>query len=194
MLAAALRGFPYSKADDDTLLLYVMALDDMPFQEFRAALMKLLKTSKFFPSIAEIYEAAGSIRQTADKSSCPDAGQAWAEAWNLVKTCHIYKAWTYSTPEIEQAVKQFGKMELIGLKESDMNTARAQFMRIYNEVVKRKKEHEQNKEVLAKLGLSTKELDGIEFLDSKSSSQSDGYVYQQGGQSAGYVQDEEIPF
>jgi hypothetical protein len=75
----------------------------------------------------------------------------------LVKTCHIYKPWEFSTPEVEQAVKQFGKMELIELKEDAMNTARAQFMRIYNGILARKKEKEQNKAVLAKMGIQLEE-------------------------------------
>jgi hypothetical protein len=35
----------------------------------------------------------------------------------------------------------------------DVGTARAQFRRIYNDVVSRRKEREQNKEVLARLGV-----------------------------------------
>ena len=165
MLAAALRGFPNSKADDDTLLLYVMALDDMPFGEFRAALTKLLKTSHFFPTIAEICEAAESIRQTAEGSKALDAGQAWGEVMHLVRTCHVYKPWTYSTPDVEQAVKQFGKQELCTLGEADVNTARAQFRRIYEDVVSRRKDKEQNERVLTKLGVKMdKQIGGMSRL------------------------------
>ena len=153
MLTAALRGFPNSKANDETIMLYVMALDDMPFMEFRAALTKLLKTSKFFPTIADICETAESLRHTMNEDKELDAGQAWEEAMRLVRTCHVYKPWTYSTPDVEQAVKQFGKQELCALEMEDVGTARAQFRRIYNDVVSRRKEREQNKEVLARLGV-----------------------------------------
>jgi hypothetical protein len=157
MLTAALLGFPHSKANAETIAFYVMALDDLSFVEVRAAISKLCKTAKFFPTVAEIYEAAESVKNTAQGSVELDAGQAWEEAIRLVKTCHMYKPWTYSTPEVEQAVKQFGKMELIELKEDAMNTARAQFMRIYNGILARKKEKEQNKAVLAKMGIKLEE-------------------------------------
>lgn len=165
MLAAALRGFPNSKADEDTLLLYVMALDDVPFVEFRAALTKLLKTARFFPTIAEICETAESLHHTMNDDKELDAGQAWEEAMRLVRTCHVYKEWTYSTPDVEQAVKQFGKQELCALEMDGVGTARAQFRRIYDDVVSRRKEREQNKKVLERLGITAeKQLAGMARL------------------------------
>ena len=157
MLTAVLLGYPSSRANAETIAFYVMALDDLSFVEIRAALSKLTKTAKFFPTVAEIYEAAESVKQTAQGDGQKDAGQAWEEVMRLVKTCHMYKAWTYSTPEVEQAVKQFGKMELISLEESAMNTARAQFRNIYNGILARKKEKDQNKAVLSKLGIQLEE-------------------------------------
>ena len=157
MLAACLRGFPNSKADNETILFYITAMDDLTFVEVKAALTKLCRTAKFFPTVAEIYEAAESVKQTAQGDGQKDAGQAWEEVMRLVKTCHMYKPWTYSTPEVEQAVKQFGKMELISLEESAMNTARAQFRNIYNGILARKKERNQNKAVLEKMGIQLEE-------------------------------------
>ena len=157
MLTAVLLGYPSSRANAETIAFYVMALDDLSFVEIRAALSKLTKTAKFFPTVAEIYEAAESVKNTAQGTAELDAGQAWEEVMRLVKTCHMYKPWTYSTPEVEQAVKQFGKMELISLEESAMNTARAQFRNIYNGILARKKERDQNKAVLSKLGIQLEE-------------------------------------
>lgn len=146
-------------------MFYVMSLDDLSFAEVLAALTKLSRTAKFFPTVAEIYEAAESIRKTAQGTGELDAGQAWEEVMRLAKTCHKYKPWTYSTPEVEQAVKQFGKMELISLEESAMNTARAQFRNIYNGIMSRKREQKQNKAVLAKLGIEAgKQLAGMSRL------------------------------
>lgn len=150
-------------------MFYVMALDELSFTEVRAALSKLTKTAKFFPTVAEIYEAAESVKATAQGTAELDAGQAWEEVMRLVKTCHMYKPWTYSCPEVEQAVKQFGKMELISLEESAMNTARAQFRNIYNSILSRKKEQTQNKAVLARLGVEAgRELAGMSRLQARS--------------------------
>ena len=157
MLAACLRGFPNSKADNETILFYITAMDDLTFVEVKAALTKLCRTAKFFPTVSEIYEAAESVKNTAQGTTELDAGQAWEEVMRLGKTCHMYRPWTYSTPEVAQAVKQCGKMELISLEESAMNTARAQFRNIYNGILARKKERDQNKAVLSKLGIQPEE-------------------------------------
>ena len=153
MLTAVLLGYPSSRANAETIAFYVMALDDLSFVEIRAALSKLTKTAKFFPTVAEIYEAAESVKQTAQGDGQKDAGQAWEEVMQLVRRCHVYKPWTFSTPEVEQAVREFGKQELCELEAEGVNTARAQFQRIYNAVVSRRKERAENKEILKRLGL-----------------------------------------
>lgn len=159
ILTACLHGFPNSKADGETIKFYVAALNDLSFAEVRAALAKLSRTAKFFPTVAEIYEAAESLRNTAQKKSgVLEAGEAWEEAMRNVRENHVYKPWVFTTPEVEQAVKQFGKMELVELKEDGVNTARAQFMRIYEGCVRRAKEKKQNEDVLSKMGLNMKEI------------------------------------
>ncbi len=134
-------------------MFYVIALDELSYVEVKAALAKLSQTAKFFPTVAEIYEAARSLKATAHDNGTLDAGQAWEEAMRLVKTCHVYKPWTFSNPDVEQAVKQFGKQELCALGAADVNTARAQFRRIYNDVVSRRRDREDNEKVLARLGI-----------------------------------------
>jgi hypothetical protein len=153
ILTACLRGFPNSKADGETIKFYVAALNDLTFEQVLAALSKLCKTAKFFPTVAEIYEAAESITNTAQNTGVLEPGAAWEEAMRNVRENHVYKPWVFSTPEVEQAVKQFGKMELVQLEESGVNTARAQFMRIYEGCVRRSKEKKQNEDVLKKLGI-----------------------------------------
>lgn len=161
ILSAGLKGFPHSKADSETIAFYVMSLDDLTPGEIRAAMTKLCRTAKFFPTIAEIVEAVESLRGTAQGTAgVLEAGEAWEEAMRNVRQNHAYKPWVFSTPEVEQAVKQFGKMELIQLEESGVNTARAQFMRIYEGCVRRSKERKQNEDVLAKLGVKVKAIDG----------------------------------
>lgn len=154
-MTACLRGFPNSKADSETVKFYVAALNDLTFEQVLAALSKLCRTAKFFPTVAEIFEAAESITNTAqEKAGVLEPGEAWEEAMRNVRENHVYKPWVFSTPEVEQAVKQFGKMELVQLEESGVNTARAQFMRIYEGCVRRSKEKKQNEDVLKKLGIA----------------------------------------
>lgn len=168
LLAMTLQMYPFhpmykagKEQRNQFLKLYIGALDDLTYDEVNAALTKCLRNAKFFPTVAEIYEAAGSVRKTAEGDEEKDAGQAWAEVMQLVRTCHVYKAWTYSTSDIEQAVKEFGKQELCALNADEVNTARAQFRRIYNDIVSRRKERAENKKILSQLGLKmTTALDG----------------------------------
>ena len=160
LLAMTLQMYPFHpmyKASKEQrnhfFRLYIGALDDLTYDDVNAALTKCLRNAKFFPTVAEIYEAAGSIKKTSAGDGDKDAGQAWEEVMQLVRRCHVYKPWTFSTPEVEQAVREFGKQELCELEAEGVNTARAQFQRIYNAVVSRRKERAENKEILKRLGL-----------------------------------------
>lgn len=148
LLVTCRKAFPHSKADAETLTLYVRLLESLSYAEIEAAVFKTMRTCKFFPTVAEILEAAQSVKGEATETDIPTAGEAWKEAMDNVRKNHLYKQWTYSTPEVKQAVEQFGKMELIALEEDAMNTARAQFMRIYNAVVEKRKDRRVNRETL----------------------------------------------
>ena len=149
--------FPNSKIDDKSLLMYAQALSHLEPAEINAAMLKLSHTSKFFPAVSEIIEQAQNIRNYAQKREIPTPEEAWGEALKLAKDCHVYKPWTYSHPAVEKAVKYFGKMELCTLEADAVNTARAQFMRIYAAVENREREREHNEAVLQSLPQAQRE-------------------------------------
>lgn len=120
--------------------------------EVKAAMLKLSRTSLKYPAVAAIFAAADELKAAAQGTEVLDAGAAWEEAMLNVKRNHVYKPWKFSRPEVEQAVKQFGKMELCELESDAVNTARAQFMRIYTAIVERGRAREQNTAVLNQLG------------------------------------------
>lgn len=146
------KSYSHAKTDGDMLALYVKALEPLSYAEIEAGVTKCMRKCKFFPTVAEIFEAAESMRQTASNTDKPDAGEAWKEAIDNVRTKGQYKPWVYSCPEVEITVKRFGKMELIMLESDAVNTARAQFMRIYNSTLERAKEQKTNEELLNQLG------------------------------------------
>lgn len=130
-------AFPRSGMDEGALLIYARALSELEVSEINAAMLMLLKTSKFWPSVAEIFSAAKSIRDRVQGTGIPSAADAWGEAIRLVKKYGIYKPWEYSCREVEETVERFGRMELCMIEENAVNTARAQFMRMYDQVVSR---------------------------------------------------------
>ncbi|WP_337774344.1 hypothetical protein [Mitsuokella jalaludinii] len=152
LLVTCRKAFPSSKADAETLALYVKVLAPLSYAEIEAAVLRIMRTSRFFPTAAEIFEAAEKVKQAANNTGLPDAGEAWHEVEENVYRNHVYHPWTYSCPEVEKAVKRFGKKELCSLGEHEVNTARAQFMKIYNEIVARRREDRADRHVLAQMG------------------------------------------
>ena len=161
-LTPYLMAFPQSKMTPAGLAIYARALNSLSTAEINAAMLKLLRTCRFFPTVAEIFEQAEVMRDFATDTGLPTPDEAWAEAQKEVRRKGIYADWELSCPEIERAVAYFGKMELCSLKIDDVNTARAQFMRIYKSIVDRAKDKKVNGEVMEALPNSqAKELIGM---------------------------------
>lgn len=142
MLCGFRKAFPNSKADSDTMLIYSYALMDMDVGLIYASMIKILHTSTFFPSVAEIRSTAEKLLNFNRKNTLPTAGEAWEEVQKQVRKVGSYSSqpWEFSCPEVEKAARQFGLMELCRLQENEVNTARAQFMRIYDRQQEKMKE------------------------------------------------------
>lgn len=151
LLTPYLTVYPSCKLEASGLMLYARALQDVPLDELDAAMVRLMRTSKFFPTVAEILESVKTMREVISGKDTSGAGAAWHEAMELVRHVGPYRPWTYSSPAVERAVKQFGKIELCELETDDVNTARAQFMRIYNAEADRERGREEVRATLKAL-------------------------------------------
>lgn len=151
LLRQYLSAFPNATMQDSAWAIYARALSTLSLDEINAAMLKLLTASKFWPSVAEIIEAARSVRECAEGSTLPTAAEAWQEVQQLVRTRHIYKPWEYSCVEVQKAAECYGRYELCNLLESEVGIARAQFCKMYNEIAQRSEEKRKNEEVLARL-------------------------------------------
>jgi len=142
-------AFPNVKIKAEAWPIYARALSlQLAPEEVNAAMLKLLNTVKWFPTIAEIIEEAKSIRETAQESTLPDGGAAWEEVIKQARYNGLDRPWKFSCPEVKRALERFGKSELMHLEESQTNTARAQFLRIYAEVLQSAKTERENNVVL----------------------------------------------
>lgn len=152
MLSPYLAIFPSCKIDSVGLVMYAKALLPLSLPVIEAALIKLLQTSVFFPSVAEIFKEADEMERFAlaksSGSRVPTAAEAWEEVQRLVKDCYVYKKWEFSCQQVEKAAKQFGIKELCVLESNAVNTARAQFMRIYDSIVNQNLADRQNQRAL----------------------------------------------
>lgn len=142
LLAAVRKGYPNTKADAETLIVYVEALSDLTFAQVKAGLMLAMRKSKFFPTVAEICEAAEAMTAHANGHEKPDAGKAWGEVMKYIMRRGPYdgRPFPWTCEEIHEAVKRIGPMTLFEMTNDDVPTVRAQFRQIYNGVLSEKKD------------------------------------------------------
>lgn len=153
VLMPYVAAFPNNeKIKDEAWPIYASVLSSLTPEEVNAAMRKLLQTVKWFPTIAEIMEAARSIKITADGKTVPAASEAWGEVMQQARKNGMDRKWEFSCHEVEYTLKMFGGKQMICMmQESDMPTCRAQFMRMYNEICEKQKTERENQEVLDRL-------------------------------------------
>lgn len=116
-------------------------LQDMPYDEAVRATMKVLAESEKEPKPAAIRAAAESFRT---ESQAVSGEIAWLE---VSKKLNIYAQHVeFSTPEIAEAVRSVGIRNLAG---DSTGNSMARFMRIYDSLIKRKREQVRNAKVQA---------------------------------------------
>lgn len=154
MLTPYLMAFPHSKMNEGSLIVYSKALSGLELVEIEAAMNKLILTSKFFPSVAEIYEQARTMKQyaLAEANGVHELSEseAWDNAMQVVKEHGLLNSepWNFANEKVAKAARRFGLKELSLLRTDEVNIARAQFMKFYREIVNDDNNNEYNKLVL----------------------------------------------
>lgn len=160
LVTAAAACFPMmqTKELDPVNAAWFDMLGDLPFDLATASLKKVLSTAKFFPTVAEIREAAASLKP----QDMPDAELAWAEVWKAITThgwtdtpeslksaddttvfMTFSVPWDFSHPVIAKVVKAMWGSWAATCRECQTETAgvqRAQFQRMYQTMTKRERE------------------------------------------------------
>lgn len=131
VIAALVDAYPRAGIEARTVRVYCMALADIPVAELRAAAMKLIGSSRFFPSVAEIREA-WALAKTGPKRSGLDA---WGDVLREVQRVGWYGTPALEDPIAAAAVKVLGWRALC---ESDNQAAdRAHFAKAYESIAAR---------------------------------------------------------
>lgn len=151
LLTPYLMAFPQSKMNEGGLVVYAKALRTLSLVQIDAAMTKLLRTMIFFPSVAEIFEQVEVLTKVASGIADKSPDEAWLEVVRQMQEAFVYKKPIFSTPEIEKAALSMGWMSLCEMPSEGANTARAQFLKMYDVVLKRKRENKINGDVLAML-------------------------------------------
>lgn len=140
LMALATANFPNMQEKDmgPTLVLWREMLADMPYEVAEAALLKVLATTKFWPTMAEIREAALTI--TGQQGLTP------AEAWALVEQANerygYYRAaegMRSLPPLVQTVVRALGGFQEICSSEEPA-VVRGQFLKMYEQYAARERE------------------------------------------------------
>jgi len=140
LLALATANFPSMQEKDmrPTANLWSEMLSDIPFDIAKAALIKVLATARFWPTVAEIREAAASIANPGILTPA----EAWGQVIKAVQEFGYYRSgegMATLDQTVQKAVKAFGGFREICMSEN-IDVTRAQFMRIYEQYASREKE------------------------------------------------------
>lgn len=138
-LGVLAAGYPHFNLTPETIRVYQRTLTDIPGEVLDQAVMHLLTTSKFFPSVAEIREACFGIMTNA--AEIPSAFEAWQEVQDQIALCGDYFRYdngrkpSYSHPLVSKAVEIMGYQNLC--MSDNMVADRAHFFKVYESLYRR---------------------------------------------------------
>lgn len=140
-ITAILKGladcYPNFELKTETLKAYVKLLSDIDVQVLRAAAAQVATTSRFFPAISELRNAAFDIIE--NKAGIPAASEAWGEVCEMMRYAKPERCPDFSHKVIRRAVKAVGGWwELCN--STNATADRARFLEAYREIVSRDQE------------------------------------------------------
>jgi hypothetical protein len=142
LLGIATANFPSMQTRDmqPTAVLWEKALNDMDYPTAEKALIKVLSTSRFFPTIADIREAAAQITNP----RVMDAMEAWGLIVQAIRKHGMYRqkeGLESLPPDVREMANRFTWRELCLNENPD--TMRAQFRMAWETQSKRENEMRQ---------------------------------------------------
>lgn len=151
LVAVALAAYPSMQEKDLSLTAAVWQkmLGDLTIENLEKAVLKIIATKKFFPSISEIRSEAVSF--AAPLHPLPE--EAWAE---VMAQLDPYRTPTYSDPLIHRAVKAVGYLNLC--MSERIGVERAHFLQIYGAFLQTDTNRRQNEAVMQITGNHAPEL------------------------------------
>ena len=139
LVTLATANFPNLQEKDmrPTMALWEKMLSDLPYELAEIALIKVLSTGRFFPTVAELREAAAQISQP----RIMEASEAWGQVMEGLRKFGLYQAceaMEWFSSDVEIMVRRFGWYELCHADNVDV--IRGQFMRAWDAHAKGQKD------------------------------------------------------
>jgi hypothetical protein len=124
-IVAMLQGaYPRTALPDSTAEVYALTLNDLAYEDVKQAVAKLIQTSKWLPTVAEIRSLI-----VEERASLPAPEVAWGEVQRAIGRVGSYMTPVFECEEIDRAVRVLG-WKNICLDENVAST-RARFVDAY---------------------------------------------------------------
>jgi hypothetical protein len=141
LVVFTLANYPHlqDKEMGPTITLWEKMLEDIPYELAENAIIKIIATAKFWPTVAEIREAAVSLQNP----NMITPAEAWSQANAALDKYGYYRAdegMAVLSPAIKKTIRALGGFESICTTEN-IETVRAQFLRMYDQFAKSEKEN-----------------------------------------------------
>ena len=137
VLVILTAAYPRQATTKETAMVYADLLADIPDGLLLVAAKHHAASSKWFPSIAELREAAGQIRARA--SGLPSPAEAMAEVMAQVAAVGYYGSPHFSSPLVRRALDALGGWRAFCASVEGM-ADRAHFLRIYGDLLQRREQ------------------------------------------------------
>lgn len=131
LVAILASAYHNARPTEQTLLVYERMLGDLDFQTAQGAIAKLMVSSKFFPSIAEIRAAAVEVTSGEKRLG----GEAWGDVTMAIRQVGSYGEPTFKDPDVAHSVRMMGWKSLC--LSTNETADRARFIELYEGVSKR---------------------------------------------------------
>lgn len=136
ILGMLVVAYPSGLITDETTTLYTRMLSDIDPTVLETAVLQHIATSRFFPTVAELREAAMKIASPACQH--PTSAEAWGEVKGQMRKVGWCGHPWFSDPLIYKIVAIFGWQELCGSENDEAD--RAHFMQMYQTSLEREKQ------------------------------------------------------
>ena len=149
-LATAAYPAAQTKDPEPVVNAWKLMLPDIPFAVARAAVIKVCRSSPFFPSVAGVVEAARELDPC--QEHLPTAAEAWEEVSRLIQDVGPYRAPQYSCDTVKRAARSIGWRQLCMGENPEAD--RAHFLRLYESMRSRRREQSECEAAMKMAGIA----------------------------------------
>lgn len=151
LVALASSSYPSMQGKDPKPIVdaWSLMLIDLDPLLARAAIVKICRSSPFFPSVSQIVTAAEELDPSGEK--LPVAAEAWEEVSGLIQSVGPYRAPTYSCDLVKRTVRAIGWRQLCLSENPEAD--RAHFLRLYESLRSRHRGNCENEAALSLSGM-----------------------------------------